>query len=63
MYLFLENQNTIIPLEVKASENLRSKSLKTFAINTLTFTATELPFPISASPFPHLPLYGAGWSG
>ena len=31
MYLFLENQNTIIPLEVKASENLRSKSLKTFA--------------------------------
>jgi hypothetical protein len=31
VYFILENQNTIIPLEVKASKNLQPKSLKTFA--------------------------------
>jgi predicted AAA+ superfamily ATPase len=56
-----ENHNTIIPLEVKANENLQAKSLKTFALKYpgIHCYKTSLSDYRQESWVTNLPLYGA----
>ena len=56
-----ERENNIIPLEVKASENLQSKSLKTFAAKypSIRCYRTSLSDYREESWMTNLPLYGA----
>ena len=56
-----ENLNTIIPLEVKASENLQAKSLKTFALKypEIHCYKTSLSDYRQESWVTNVPLYGA----